>query len=124
MGNSNAKMAERCSMLAKHEIPIVAASFKIASKNSDKVKEDELKKFWSTQMDPRLSQYISNFLFGPLGSRAPHVDLTKFAELYVFTVRGTISERIKLLMQSLGQPDEDDTEIAYPVIKEVSCKRK
>lgn len=122
MGNSSTKLAERCSLLHKSEIPIVASSFKIASKNSDKVKEDELKKFWGTQMDPRLSQYITNFLFGPLGNRNPHVEFQRFAELYVFCVRGTIDERVTVLMESLGQVDQEPTEIAYPLIKEVSCE--
>lgn len=122
MGNSSTKLAERCSLLHKNEIPVVASSFKIASKNSDKVKEDELKKFWSTQMDPRLSQYITNFLFGPLGNRNPHVDFQRFAELYVYCVRGTIDERVTVLMESLGQVDQEPSEIAYPLIKEVSCK--
>lgn len=120
MGNSSTKLAERCSLLTRGEVPVVASSFKIASKNSDKVKEDELKKFWSTQMDPRLSQYITNFLFGPLGNRSPHVDFQRFAELYVYCVRGTIDERTYVLMQSLGQGDQEHFEIAYPLIKEVS----
>lgn len=78
-------------------------------------------KFWGSQMDPRLAQYITNFLFGPLGQRAAFVDLPRFAELYVYTVRGTLEERINVLLCSLGQsPDSESTEIAYPLIKEVS----
>lgn len=106
-------------MLEKSELPLIASSFRIVSKNSDKCKEEELMKFWGSQMDPRLAQYITNFLFGPLGQRAAFVDLPRFAELYVYTVRGTLEERINVLLCSLGQsPDSECTEIAYPLIKE------
>lgn len=119
MGNSSQKLAEKCSLLNKNEVPIVASSFKLVSKNSERIKEDELKKFWGTQMDPRLSQYITNFLFGPLGSRNPVVEFQRFAEMYVYCVRGTIDERITILMASLGQEDQESSDIAYPLIKEV-----
>lgn len=119
MGNSSTKLAEKCSLLNKNEVPVVASSFKLVSKNSERIKEDELKKFWGTQMDPRLSQYITNFLFGPLGNRNPVVEFQRFAELYVYCVRGTVDERITVLMASLGQADQEPTEIAYPLIKEV-----
>jgi hypothetical protein len=121
MGNSSQKLAEKCSLLNKNEIPVVASSFKLVSKNSERIKEDELKKFWGTQMDPRLSQYITNFLFGPLGNRNPVVEFQRFAELYVYCVRGTIDERITVLMASLGlmNGDQESSEIAYPLIKEV-----
>lgn len=119
MGNSSTKLAEKCSLLNKNEVPIVASSFKLVSKNSERIKEDELKKFWGTQMDPRLSQYITNFLFGPLGNRNPVVEFQRFAELYVYCVRGTVDERITVLMASLGQTDQEPSEIAYPLIKEV-----
>lgn len=119
MGNSSTKLAEKCLLLNKMEVPVVASSFKLASKNSDKIKEDELKKFWGTQMDPRLSQYVSNFLFGPLGNRNPVVEFQRFAELYVYCVRGTVDERIAVLLGSLGQVDSEQVEIAYPLIKEV-----
>uniref|UniRef100_A0A1Q3F8M4 MTOR-associated protein MEAK7 n=1 Tax=Culex tarsalis TaxID=7177 RepID=A0A1Q3F8M4_CULTA len=122
MGNlasSSTKLAEKCPMLEKSELPLVASSFRLVSKNSDKCKEEDLMKFWGSQMDPRLAQYITNFLFGPLGSRAGFVELPRFAELYVYTVRGTRDERINVLLSSLGQsPESESTEIAYPLIKE------
>lgn len=106
-------------MLVKSELPLVACSFRLVSKNSDKCKEEELMKYWGSQMDPRLAQYITNFLFGPLASRAAYVDLPRFAELYVYTVRGTKDERVNMLLCSLGQaPESESTEIAYPLIKE------
>lgn len=42
MGNSSTKLAEKCSLLSKDEIPVVASSFKIVSKNSERIKEDDL----------------------------------------------------------------------------------
>ncbi|CAD7086269.1 unnamed protein product [Hermetia illucens] len=118
MGNSSTKLAERCSLLSKDEIPVVANSFKFVSKNSDRIKEDDLMKFWGSQMDPRLAQYITNFLFGPLGNRSTVVEFQRFAELYVYCVRGTIDERISVLLASLGQAESDTSDIAYPLIKE------
>jgi TLD len=69
-------------------------------------------------MDPRLVQFITNFLFGPPSSRSPHVEFQRFAELYVFCVRGSIDELVGMLMSSLGYPNNESVEIAYPLLKE------
>lgn len=42
MGNTSTKLAEKCALLSKEEVPIVAGSFKFVSKNSDRIKEDDL----------------------------------------------------------------------------------
>lgn len=42
MGNSSTKLAEKCSLLSKDEVPVVASSFKFVSKNSERIKEDDL----------------------------------------------------------------------------------
>lgn len=42
MGNSSTKLAEKCSLLSRDEIPVVASSFKLVSKNSERIKEDDL----------------------------------------------------------------------------------
>uniref|UniRef100_A0A1B0EWA8 Uncharacterized protein n=1 Tax=Phlebotomus papatasi TaxID=29031 RepID=A0A1B0EWA8_PHLPP len=120
MGNSSTKLAEKCSLLTKDEVPLVASSFKLVSKNSDRIKEDDLMKFWGSQMDPRLAQYITNFLFGALGSRSSVVEFQKFAELYVYCVRGSVDERISVLLTCLGHSGSESADIAYPLIKEVS----
>lgn len=70
-------------------------------------------------MDPRLAQYITNFLFGSLGNRSNIVEFQRFAELYVYSVRGSVDDRINVLLASIGQTDVDSTEMAYPLIKEV-----
>lgn len=70
-------------------------------------------------MDPRLAQYITNFLFGPLGNRTNIVEFQRFAELYVYSVRGSVDDRITVLLSSIGHSDSDQSEIAYPLIKEV-----
>ncbi|XP_031636520.1 uncharacterized protein LOC116349293, partial [Contarinia nasturtii] len=118
MGNSSTKLAEKCSLLSKDEVPLVASSFKLVSKNSERIKEDDLMKFWGSQMDPRLAQYITNFLFGAPSNRTNIVEFQRFAELYVFSVRGSVDDRISVLLASVGQSDSDHSEIAYPLIKE------
>ncbi|KAJ6624117.1 MTOR-associated protein MEAK7, partial [Pseudolycoriella hygida] len=75
-------------------------------------------RFWGSQMDPRLAQYITNFLFGAHGSRSNVVEFQRFAELYVYCVRGTVDERISVLLSSLGYVVSESSEIAYPLIKE------
>lgn len=40
--NSSKKLAAKCSFLSKDEQLIVSNSFKLASKNSEKIKEEEL----------------------------------------------------------------------------------
>lgn len=117
MGNSSAKSGERGSLLSKEEVPIVTGCFKSITKNSEKIREDDLMKYWGSQMDPRLAQYISNFLFGPLANRGPHADLKRFGELFVHCVRGSIDDRALVLFMSLGQ-QSTDADIAYPLIKE------
>lgn len=97
MGNTSTKLAEKCTLLSKDEVPVVAGSFKFVSKNSDRIKEDDLMKIWGCQMDARLAQYIANFLFGPPGNRLPYAGFQRFAELYVFCVRGTLDERIGVM---------------------------
>lgn len=42
MGNSSTKLAEKCSLLSRDEVPVVASSFKFVSKNSERIKEDDL----------------------------------------------------------------------------------
>lgn len=76
-------------------------------------------KFWGSQMDPRLAQYITNFLFGSPSNRTNIVEFQRFAELYVFSVRGSVDDRISVLLASVGQSDSEISEIAYPLIKEV-----
>lgn len=73
-------------------------------------------------MDPRLAQYITNFLFGAPNNRTNIVEFQRFAELYVYSVRGNIDDRISVLLASVGQSDSDNAEIAYPLIKEVRFK--
>lgn len=70
-------------------------------------------------MDPRLAQYITNFLFGAPTNRTNIVEFQRFAELYVYSVRGNYDDRISVLLASIGQADSDVAEIAYPLIKEV-----
>lgn len=70
-------------------------------------------------MDPRLAQYIANFLFGSLGNRSNIVEFQRFAELYVYSVRGTVDERINVLLASIGHSEADSTDMVYPLIKEV-----
>lgn len=69
-------------------------------------------------MDPRLAQYITNFLFGAQSSRTNIVEFQRFAELYVYSTRGTYDDRISVLLASVGDSNSD--EIAYPLIKEVA----
>lgn len=102
MGSNSTKMAEKCSLLSKDEVPIVAGSFKFVSKNSERIREEDLMKNWGGQMDARLAQYIANFLFGPAGNgRQSQAEFQRFAELYVFCVRGTIDERMGVMLASL-----------------------
>lgn len=40
--NSSKRLAAKCAFLSKDEQVIISNSFRLASKNSDKIKEDEL----------------------------------------------------------------------------------
>ncbi|KAJ8951773.1 hypothetical protein NQ317_002169 [Molorchus minor] len=140
--SSSKKLAAKCSFLSKDEQLIVGNSFKVASKNSEKIKRGRINgiqfrendisaiihvdaasltynnmlKLWGSQMDPRLLQYLNNYLFGVGDQRQNTVDLEKFAELFVFCTRGTVDEKVKVLLTSLGKSEIDD--IPYILVKE------
>lgn len=42
MGNSSKKLAARCAFLSKDEQVIVSNAFRLASKNSERIKDDDL----------------------------------------------------------------------------------
>lgn len=71
-------------------------------------------------MDPRLLQYINNYLFGNGESRSQTVDLERFAELFMYCTRGTVEEKLKVLLTSLGKSDSETPDIPYILVKEVS----
>lgn len=79
-----------------------------------------LQKLWGPQMDPRLLQYINHYLFGKGDNRSQTVDLERFAELFVYCTRGTVDEKLKVLLISLGRTDMDSADIPYILVKEVS----
>lgn len=116
--NSSKKLAAKCSFLSKDEQLIVSNSFKLASKNSEKIKEEELTKIWGSQMDARLLQYLNNYLFGIGEQKQSTVDLERFAELFVFCTRGTVDEKVKVLLTSLGKSEHESNEIPYLLVKE------
>ncbi|KAK9732424.1 tld [Popillia japonica] len=116
--NSSKRLAAKCSFLSKDEQVIVSNSFKFASKNSERIKEDELTKLWGSQMDARLSQYINNYLFGKGEARLITVDLERFAELFVYCTRGTVDEKLKVLLISLGKETDANGDIPYTLVKE------
>lgn len=70
-------------------------------------------------MDARLSQYINNYLFGIGEARVMTVDLERFAELFVFCTRGTVDEKLKVLLISLGKGESDNANVPYLLVKEV-----
>lgn len=73
-------------------------------------------------MDARLLQYLNNYLFGVGEQRQSTVDLERFAELFVFCTRGTVDEKVKVLLTSLGKTEEESHDIQYILVKEVSKK--
>lgn len=50
MGNTSKKLAAKCTLLTKDEQKYVAATFRAASKNSDKIREDDI--IVSATLDP------------------------------------------------------------------------
>lgn len=68
-------------------------------------------------------QYITNFLFGRAAQRQQTVEFEKFAEMYVFCIRGTVDERLQVLLKCLGKTDsESPIDVTYILVKEVSIK--
>ncbi|XP_026728450.1 TLD domain-containing protein 1-like isoform X2 [Trichoplusia ni] len=118
MGNTSKKLAAKCTLLTKDEQKYLATTFRSASKNSDKIREEDLIRFWGPQIDPRLAQYLSNFLFGSGAEKAPSCDFNRFAELYVYNVRGTTDERMMVTYNSLGKDYNDSVELPYQLLRE------
>ncbi|XP_026466572.1 uncharacterized protein LOC113370117 isoform X2 [Ctenocephalides felis] len=103
MGNGNGKLKSKLNLLTNDEIKVVQTSFKHISKNTSKIKDDDLVRIWSTQIDPKLCKYVSNYLFGT-GERKTHLtNFENFAELFVYSVRDHADE---------------EAEVPYPLIKE------
>lgn len=73
-------------------------------------------------MDARLLQYLNNYLFGIGEQKQSTVDLERFAELFVFCTRGTVDEKVKVLLTSLGKSEHESNEIPYLLVKEVCLK--
>lgn len=71
-------------------------------------------------MDPRLLHYLNNYLFGIAERRQSTVDLERFAELFVFCTRGTVDEKVRVLLSSLGKSEDESQDIPYILVKEVS----
>nr|XP_049701695.1 MTOR-associated protein MEAK7 isoform X2 [Helicoverpa armigera] len=129
MGNTSKKLAAKCTLLTKDEQKYLATTFRSASKNSDKIREEDLivsgkldavllERYWGPQIDPRLAQYLTNFLFGSGADKAASCDFNRFAELYVFNVRGTADERMMVAYNSLGMDYNDSTELPYQLLRE------
>ncbi|XP_013137967.1 PREDICTED: TLD domain-containing protein 1 isoform X2 [Papilio polytes] len=129
MGNTSKKLAAKCTLLTKEEQKYVAATFRAASKNSERIREDDLivsgkvdavllEKFWGPQIDPRLTQYLTNFLFGSGQQKTATVDFNRFAELYVYNVRGTVDERMMVTYNCLGMDYNEEVELPYQLLKE------
>ncbi|CAH1640787.1 unnamed protein product [Spodoptera littoralis] len=129
MGNTSKKLAAKCTLLTKDEQKYLAATFRAASKNSDKIREEDLivsgkldavllERFWGPQIDPRLAQYLTNFLFGYGPNKTPSCDFNRFAELYVYNVRGTSEERMMVAYNSLGMDFNDTIELPYQLLRE------
>lgn len=106
--NTSKKLAAKCTFLSKEEQVIVGNCFRLTSRNSDRIKEEELKKVWGSQIDARLLQYINNYLFSKGDAKSATVDLERFAELYVYCIRGTVDEKLKILLCSIGPPPENE----------------
>ncbi|KPJ04218.1 TLD domain-containing protein KIAA1609-like [Papilio xuthus] len=75
-------------------------------------------KFWGPQIDPRLAQYLTNFLFGSGQQKTATVDFNRFAELYVYNVRGTVDERMMVTYNCLGMDYNEEVELPYQLLKE------
>lgn len=80
-------------------------------------------KLWGSQVDPRLCQYINNFLFGQGENRLASVEFDRFAELFVYCTRGTLDEKITILSTSLGKLQTETDFVPYVLIKEVMPNR-
>ncbi|XP_026332729.1 TLD domain-containing protein 1 isoform X2 [Hyposmocoma kahamanoa] len=119
MGNTSKKLAAKCALLTREEQKFIANTFRAASKNSDKIREEDLIKLWGPQIDPRLSQFLTNYLFGqPGGTKGQSCDFNRFAELYVYNVRGTTEERLTVVYNSLGKEFTETTELPYQLLRE------
>lgn len=118
MGNSMcSKNNFEYSLLTGAEKPIVIGSFMCMSKDSNKIKRNKLHKFWEMQLDTKMLTLIENFLFG----REKKVGFQKFAGLFVFSVRGTVEEKILTLKMSMkpAKKKNEVIEINRTFVKEV-----
>lgn len=89
MGNSSTKLAERCSLLSKDEVPVVASSFKFVSKNSERIKEDDLMVSIVIQILKMICFSRSPFVFSSLfNSVLKHLNACMQYTLYCLEILG------------------------------------
>lgn len=129
MGNTSKKLAAKCTLLDKEEQKYLAATFRAGSKNSERIREEDLivsgtidavllERYWGPQIDPRLAQYLSNFLFGYGARKSQTCDFQRFAELYVYNIRGNPDERITTMYNSVGKDYNNAVELPYQLLRE------
>lgn len=69
--------------------------------------------------DPRLGQFLSNFLWGTTNNRQSTTDFQRYAELFVYCTRGTVDERTNVLYSAIGMdPSDSSADLSYPPIRE------
>ncbi|CAB3229420.1 unnamed protein product [Arctia plantaginis] len=77
-----------------------------------------LERYWGPYIDPRLAQFLSNFLFGYGAQKAQQCDFQRFAELYVYNNRGSPEERVTTIYNSLGMDYNSSSELPYQLLRE------
>lgn len=129
MGNMSRKSASKCALLTKEEQRYLVATFRIVCQPEETVKDTELiaygkldavslERFWGSQIDPRFTQYLSNYLFGFGRHKSNSVEFGRFSELYVYNVRGTADERLLVTCTCLGKEFNSDLELPYQLLRE------
>ncbi|EDW77895.1 uncharacterized protein Dwil_GK24727 [Drosophila willistoni] len=110
MGNASGKK-ESDNLYSSDELRMLEAAYKNASGGAlEKLTSDRLVETWSQTIERSLAESTAQFLFMPTkpGQQCINIQLRKFAEPYYAMERGTIDQKLQLLLSSLQKSGSSD----------------
>ncbi|KAH8412844.1 hypothetical protein KR009_006226 [Drosophila setifemur] len=115
MGNASAKR-ETDNLYTSEELRMLESAYKNASGGAlEKLTQDRLVETWSQTIERSLAESTAQFLFTPTkpGLQCINIPLRKFAEPYYMMERGTIEQKLQMLLSSMPRTGNDTFNIKH-----------
>lgn len=109
MGNASGKRATD-NLYTSEELRMLESAYKNASGGAlEKLTQDRLVETWSQTIERSLAESTAQFLFTPTkpGQSCINIPLRKFGEPFYIMERGTIDQKLQMLLSSLQRSGND-----------------